>query len=196
MTWGEVADAVFRANDAWLRENMPPDFPQPDRFRGLFHVEAVEAWARQHWGIASQADSPENVTARVREQIHARRQAPVASSGDESHPAAARHHGEQSGKIKGEPPNYRVATLARRWNCSQGKVRALLAKGALPHFRVGTLVRIRSDDVHAYEEQCRVEAEPAAVTPSMAGAATLSRDGYAYLKAQKHARRFRDRKAP
>ena len=69
MTWAEVADAVFRRNEAWLRANPQPDFPQPDPTYDLFHAEAVEAWARRRWGLVTDATSREDAQAILRERI-------------------------------------------------------------------------------------------------------------------------------
>ena len=75
MTWAEVADAVFRRNEAWLRANPPPGFPQPDPAYDLFHVEAVEAWARRRWGLVTDATSREDAQAILRERLQAQGQA-------------------------------------------------------------------------------------------------------------------------
>jgi hypothetical protein len=40
------------------------------------------------------------------------------------------------------PLNYRVADLASRWQCSPGKVRAMISSGDLPCLRLGKLVRV------------------------------------------------------
>lgn len=46
---------------------------------------------------------------------------------------------------------YTPERLAERWDCSARHVRSLIAKGLLPAFRVGTLTRIRPEDVEAFE---------------------------------------------
>lgn len=74
MTWAEVADAVFRRNEMWLRENLPTDFPQADPVYGLFHSEAIEAWARRRWGLVTDATSLEDARDILRERIHGQRQ--------------------------------------------------------------------------------------------------------------------------
>ena len=74
MTWAEVADAVFRRNEAWLHDNLPDDFPAPDPIYGLFHVEAVEAWARRRWGLVTDATSREDAQAILRERLRGTRQ--------------------------------------------------------------------------------------------------------------------------
>jgi hypothetical protein len=73
MTWAEVADAVFRRNEAWLRDNLPPDFPRSDPAFGLFHVEAVETWARRRWGLITEATSREDAQAIIRERLAGRK---------------------------------------------------------------------------------------------------------------------------
>ncbi len=74
MTWAEAADAVFRRNEAWLRSNLPPDFPTPDPAYGLFLAEAVEAWARRRWGLVTDATGQDDARAIVRERIRAHAQ--------------------------------------------------------------------------------------------------------------------------
>lgn len=50
---------------------------------------------------------------------------------------------------------YTPETLAERWEVSAATVRNLVREGALRAFRVGRQIRIRPDDVNAYEEsQC------------------------------------------
>jgi hypothetical protein len=53
MTWPEVAHAVFRASEAWLREHIGqyPDFPPPRD--DLFSAKGVETWCNQRWGVLS-----------------------------------------------------------------------------------------------------------------------------------------------
>lgn len=46
---------------------------------------------------------------------------------------------------------FTVASLAKRWACSEGAVRNLIRAGRLPHFRIGTLIRIPAADVERYE---------------------------------------------
>ena len=46
----------------------------------------------------------------------------------------------------------RPCDLAERWQCSEGHVRTLARKGALPFFRAGgKLLRFRLHDIEAYE---------------------------------------------
>lgn len=51
---------------------------------------------------------------------------------------------------------YRVATLAERWDCSTGKVRALIRTGALQALDLGGMVRIPASSVTAYEARCQM----------------------------------------
>lgn len=57
------------------------------------------------------------------------------------------------------PACYRVATLAERWDCSTGKVRALIRSGELPALRFGKLIRIPIAAVEAYEAKALVPAK-------------------------------------
>lgn len=65
MSWSEVADAVFRRSESWLRSNLPADFPRADATYDLFAREAVEAWVRKRWGIASPTEGADDVTDRL-----------------------------------------------------------------------------------------------------------------------------------
>lgn len=79
MTWAEVADSVFYRTESWLRSNLPADFPRPDQTYDLFHREAVEAWARRHWGVASPATDADDVTNRLIEKLqHGNHQDPLS----------------------------------------------------------------------------------------------------------------------
>lgn len=46
---------------------------------------------------------------------------------------------------------YTVASLAGHWECSEGVIRKLIASGQLQCFRVGALIRIRSEEVERFE---------------------------------------------
>lgn len=48
---------------------------------------------------------------------------------------------------------YTVATLAERWECSEGVVRKLIRDGRLVHFNVGALIRINPEEVARFECQ-------------------------------------------
>lgn len=54
-----------------------------------------------------------------------------------------------------EPRAFTPATLAKRWACSERHVRNMIDRGELPSFRFGTLIRVRLDDVQAYEARGR-----------------------------------------
>jgi len=72
-------------------------------------------------------------------------------------------NGGQLGRSQADKPSdekgpegarpYSVASLASRWECSEGIIRGLIRDRALDHFRIGTLVRIRATEVERYE--CR-----------------------------------------
>lgn len=63
MTWAEVADVAFRRSESWLRDHMPDDFPKPDPIYGLFATEAVQAWVRRRFNLASHAGDPHDAEA-------------------------------------------------------------------------------------------------------------------------------------
>ena len=46
---------------------------------------------------------------------------------------------------------FTVATLAQRWACSEGAVRARILKGELRTFRIGALIRIPASEVERIE---------------------------------------------
>lgn len=46
---------------------------------------------------------------------------------------------------------YTIQTLAELWGVSPKTVRRLVNSGELPHIRIGTLIRIRPDQVDEYE---------------------------------------------
>ena len=71
MTWAEVAHSIFRRNEMWLRENLPADFPRPSAVYGLFHAEAVELWAKRHWGLINDQATKEDRQAAIRERLRA-----------------------------------------------------------------------------------------------------------------------------
>jgi len=56
LTWAEVAEAVFRRSESWLRANIrtltaEKGFPAPDaRMEGLFNRAAIEAWVNGPYG--------------------------------------------------------------------------------------------------------------------------------------------------
>jgi excisionase family DNA binding protein len=86
----------------------------------------------------------------------------------------------------------RVADLAKRWNCSDGKIRAMIRAGEFPVLRLGNMLRIPVTAVIAFEaHQCQQQptdpdfaASPAAIpgisiTPAVASlrAARIARRG-------------------
>lgn len=50
-------------------------------------------------------------------------------------------------------PSLTVADLASRWQCGQSTVRSLIKRGELATFRIGTLIRIKADEVERFECQ-------------------------------------------
>ena len=59
-------------------------------------------------------------------------------------------------------------TLAERWEVSAATVRNLVRDGTLRAFRVGKQIRIRPDDVTAYEEsQCETNGGSSSIAGSM-----------------------------
>jgi Helix-turn-helix domain len=60
----------------------------------------------------------------------------------------------------------RIAALAERWDCSAGKVRAMIRAGDLPVLRLGTMLRIPVAAIIAFEAQCEQQTAPdSAVLP-------------------------------
>lgn len=53
------------------------------------------------------------------------------------------------------PSCYRVIDLARRWQCSPSKIRALINDGKLPNLGLGRMFRIPIAAVAAIEDQWR-----------------------------------------
>jgi excisionase family DNA binding protein len=51
------------------------------------------------------------------------------------------------------PAAFTVESLAARWGCSEGVIRKMVRAGDLQCFRIGTLIRIRADEVERFE--CR-----------------------------------------
>ena len=65
MTWAEVSATVFRRSESWLRDHMPADFPKPDPTYGVFATEAVEAWVRRRFDLASPNEGTDDAEARL-----------------------------------------------------------------------------------------------------------------------------------
>ncbi len=57
-----------------------------------------------------------------------------------------------------ESPFFTVAQVAKRWQCSEKKVRRLIRRGVLAAYRFDGQWRIRDVDLMAYERLCRFEA--------------------------------------
>lgn len=79
--------------------------------------------------------------------------------------------------------------LAKEWACSERHVRNLIADGTLPHFRLGgKLVRIRREDVEAFEQNISVAADDETISgvqasaPKRERAARLDKPGLAPLR--------------
>lgn len=53
-------------------------------------------------------------------------------------------------------PRLSVAKLAEAWGCSRQHIYTLIERGDLPALRIGSLIRIRPEDVEAFEaQQCQ-----------------------------------------
>lgn len=87
------------------------------------------------------------------------------------------------------PACIRVSDLATRWDCSPGKVRAMLKKGILPHLDLGGMVRIPLTAVHAFEARCQTAiARDSSASPG-AQPGTSDTTAAVYLRAARIARR-------
>ena len=87
------------------------------------------------------------------------------------------------------PACYRVANLARRWDCSPGKIRAMIADGRLPCLRLGTMIRIPAAAVEALETEWTTRPASAASPGATPGTATTA--AVASLRAARIARRLK-----
>tara|TARA_B100001057_G_C22480784_1_gene806367 strand:- start:397 stop:756 length:360 start_codon:yes stop_codon:yes gene_type:complete len=65
-----------------------------------------------------------------------------------------------------EEKPFTVATLADRWQCSEGAIRNMLDRGELQSFRIGALIRIRADEVERIECQNTPCSDSGAVSQS------------------------------
>jgi excisionase family DNA binding protein len=76
-------------------------------------------------------------------------------------------------------PRLSVAQLAQLWGCSRQHVYSLIEKGHLRAVRIGSLIRLRPDDVRDFEtRQCRVQGPTDRNSPSRAeDAGTMSSGG-------------------
>lgn len=72
------------------------------------------------------------------------------------------------------PQAYRVSTLAERWDCSQSKIRGMVASGELRCLRIGKLIRIPADAVTAFEDQCQTIQGSAALPAATPGTSTIN----------------------
>lgn len=73
---------------------------------------------------------------------------------------------------------YTPATLAERWACSDRQIRLMVQRGDLPAFRLGgKLIRIRREDVEAYEWQNGVSPDYEDNLPSLGSTKMVSEDG-------------------
>lgn len=69
-------------------------------------------------------------------------------------------------RLAAEPAlSFTVADLAARWQCGQSTVRNLIKRGELATFRIGTLIRIKADEVERFECQNTLCSDFAADTP-------------------------------
>ncbi len=62
MTWADVAFAVFRVSESWLRDHLSefPDFPKADTRLDVFATEAVEQWVRRRFGLVQPDITPQD----------------------------------------------------------------------------------------------------------------------------------------
>ena len=47
---------------------------------------------------------------------------------------------------------YTPETLAQRWECSPRHIRLLTQRGRIPHFKLGSLIRIPVEEVERFEK--------------------------------------------
>jgi hypothetical protein len=87
-----------------------------------------------------------------------------------------------------EPTCYRVASLAKRWDCSPGKIRNLLKTGELTCLRLGKMVRIPAISVHAFEAKCQDQTLLASAASQAEPPGTSITSGVASLRAARIAR--------
>ncbi len=90
-----------------------------------------------------------------------------------------------------EPAAMRVSTLAERWDCSPGKIRAMIAAGDLPYLRLGKMVRIPVSAVIAYEARCQDQTPRASAALPERQTGTSTTGGVASLRAARIARKLR-----
>lgn len=79
MTWAEVAATVFRHSESWLRDHVPATFPKPHAAYDTFATEAVLAWVRAEWGLASGQGNQNDAETRLLGKLgHGERQSQVS----------------------------------------------------------------------------------------------------------------------
>lgn len=83
------------------------------------------------------------------------------------------------------PRPFTVRSLAAHWGCSEGAVRKMVATGEIASFRIGTLIRIRAEEVARFDppgqpgaptianEEVGPRARAHVVEPSLAPPATV-----------------------
>jgi excisionase family DNA binding protein len=94
---------------------------------------------------------------------------------------------------KDEPACYRVSSLAKRWDCSPGKIRSMIVNGDLACLRLGRMIRIPVAAVQAFETKCQdLMPSAAAAPPTEPPGASIS-SGMASLRAARIAQKMRRR---
>lgn len=53
--------------------------------------------------------------------------------------------------VMSDAPAFTVGQVAKRWGVSQRQVYQLVADGEIGHLRIGKLIRVRREDIDAYE---------------------------------------------
>ncbi|MEG3348366.1 helix-turn-helix domain-containing protein [Novacetimonas sp. GS1] len=71
----------------------------------------------------------------------------------------------------------RIADVASTWGCSHQHVRNLIKRGELPAIRIGSLFRIRPDDVVAYENREKCQKTTSLLTASQSEAVISTHSG-------------------
>lgn len=77
---------------------------------------------------------------------------------------------------------FTVATLAERWDCSEGVIRKLIKDGELGCFRPGTLIRIPAEEVRRFESQNTPSSASEAATPVCGETTTASATAFGYTR--------------
>jgi hypothetical protein len=92
---------------------------------------------------------------------------------------------------KDEHTCYRVASLAKRWDCSPGKIRSLIANGDLARLRLGRMIRIPVVAVQAFETKCQDLMPSAHAAPPTEPPGPSISSGMASLRAARIAARMK-----